>query len=78
LVEEASGCFQIDVLEAWGSGGREAIDIALAGLESKRAQSRLMIERARKVDRGAFFNNDFDGEMFLGKTFEHRKQIQDR
>ncbi len=78
LVEEASGSFQIDMLEVWGCGGTAAITAALAGLESKRAQSRLLIERARKVDKAAFFNNEFDGEMFLGKTFEHRKQIQDR
>ena len=65
-------------LEVWGCGGSKAIKAALAGLENKRAQNRLIIERARKVDKAAFFNNEFDEEMFLGGVFEHRKQIQDR
>jgi hypothetical protein len=35
-------------------------------------------ERARTVDRAQFFNNEFDREMFLGKTFAHQKDISNR
>ena len=31
------------------------------------------IQKARKVDRAAFFNNEFDREMFLSNTFSHNK-----
>lgn len=74
----SSSSFQVDVMEVWGSGGEEVLSEALAGLEDKRAQKRRVQERARKVDRAAFFENDFDQEMFLGSTFQHRKQMEQR
>jgi hypothetical protein len=74
----SSSAFEIDVMEVWGSGGEDILSQALAGLEDKRAQKRRVQERARKVDRAAFFENDFDQEMFLGNTFQHRKQMEQR
>ena len=32
----------------------------------------------KKVDKSAFANNEFDREMFLGKTFSHRQVVDDR
>ena len=76
--EESSFSFEIDVMEVWGTGGEAIISEALAGLEDKRAQKRRVQERARKVDRAAFFDNEFDQEMFLGNTFQHRMQMEQR
>ena len=35
------------------------------------------IRRAKKVDKAAFFNNEFDKEMFLSKTFAHKTREAD-
>ena len=70
--------FDIDRLEVWGVGGEAIITEALAGLQDVRARKKQIQERARKVDRAAFFDNEFDQEMFLGKTFQHRKLMEQR
>ena len=62
----------------WGVGGEAIITEALAGLQDVRARKKQIQERARKVDRAAFFDNEFDQEMFLGKTFQHRKLMEQR
>lgn len=71
---DISIAFEIDVLEIWGCGGNsEAIQQALSSQRAHRASTNEAIQKARKVDKAAFFESDFDKEMFLGKTFAHNK-----
>ncbi|CEG43107.1 Uncharacterized conserved protein, contains TLDc domain [Plasmopara halstedii] len=59
--------FVIDVMEVWGCGGDESEH----NQEKHRLETAELINRARKVDKAQFIDNDFDKETFLGKTFGH-------
>ncbi|EEY69393.1 uncharacterized protein PITG_05622 [Phytophthora infestans T30-4] len=59
--------FVIDAMEVWGCGGEES-DLRQ---KAHRQETADLINRARKVDKAQFVGNDFDKEMFLGKTFGH-------
>ncbi|KAL3668148.1 hypothetical protein V7S43_007011 [Phytophthora oleae] len=59
--------FVIDGMEVWGCGGEES-DLSQ---KAHRQETADLINRARKVDKAQFVGNDFDKEMFLGKTFGH-------
>ncbi len=56
-----------DVKQIWGLGG-DASRQAQKGFRNETAE---LINKARKVDKAQFAGNDFDREMFLGKTFGH-------
>ncbi|CAI5745553.1 unnamed protein product [Peronospora destructor] len=59
--------FMVGAIEVWGCGG------AQGELDQKahRQETANLINRARKVDKAQFAGNDFDKQMFLGKTFGH-------
>lgn len=70
--------FEIDILEIWGCGGDEIVESALLAQEEERENVAENIRKAQKVDKAAFFNNEFDQEMFLSKTFGHRSKTSNR
>jgi hypothetical protein len=39
----------------------------------KQQRDRNVSDKMKKVDKAAFVNNEFDKEMFFGKTFGHQK-----
>lgn len=53
----------------WGVGGEERIREATVAQGKAREQVAENIAKARKVDKSKFVDNEFDKEMFLGKTF---------
>lgn len=59
--------FAIDAIEVWGCGGDESE----LNQKNHRLETTELINRARKVDKAQFVGNDFDKEMFLGRTFGH-------
>jgi len=61
--------FELVTVELWGVGGTTALVEAANSQKQARAIEDASIQRARKVDKAAFFENSFDREMFLGKTF---------
>ena len=63
--------FEIDALEVWGCGGAEVVGQALRARAEERDAMEETIRRAQKVDKAAFFNNEFDREFFLSKTTGH-------
>ena len=44
----------------------------------KQQKDKMISDKMKKVDKSAFANNDFDKEMFFGKTFQHRQQLDHR
>jgi hypothetical protein len=66
--------FEINCLEIWGCGGEEKVKTGLTALAENRKLNQQNIEKARKVDKAAFFNNQFDQEFLLSHTFSHRGQ----
>ena len=44
----------------------------------KQERDKNVCDKMKKVDKSAFANNDFDKEMFFGKTFQHRGDIDER
>lgn len=70
--------FEIEHLEVWGSGGVAMIQNALKAQADHRVVLAETIVKARKVDKAQFFNNGFDREFLLGKTFAHHKDMQER
>lgn len=70
--------FEIDILEVWACGGDEFISSGLRAQQEQRGINQQAINKARKVDKAAFFNNSFDQEFLLSSTFQHRKETQDR
>lgn len=65
--------FTIDTLEVWGCGGNSRVSEALSAQSEHRKLANKALEKARKVDKAAFFNNDFDREFLLGQTTSHSK-----
>lgn len=55
----------------YGFGNDDAYD----ALIKKQNKDKMISEKMKKVDKAAFVNNDFDKEMFLGKTFGHQKDM---
>ena len=44
----------------------------------KQERDKAVITKMKMVDKSAFASNDFDKEMFFGKTFAHRAQVDER
>lgn len=72
LPPECKDMFEVQTLELWGCGGEEAISSGLTAQKKDRDVRDENIRKAKKVDKAAFFNNTFDQEMFLSKTFAHK------
>jgi hypothetical protein len=68
---EGKKTFEIDSLEVWGCGGTGRVDAGLRAQREERESTAKCIERARTVDKAAFFNNQFDREFLLGNTTNH-------
>lgn len=68
--------FEIDSIEIWACGGEEKIQKGLSAQLESREISKSNIEKARKVDKAAFFNSGFDREFLLANTFAHQKQTE--
>ena len=73
-----SDCVDIDAIEVWAVGGDKQIADALSARGKQRELNADTLQKARQVDRAAFFGSAFDREMFLGKTFSHQKEAADR
>lgn len=65
--------FELDALEVWSVGGVERIDRGMHAQKQHRDVARENIDKARKVDKAAFFNNAFDQEFLLSNTFAHKQ-----
>eukprot|EP00981_Chlorochromonas_danica_P010376 scaffold3161_cov247-Ochromonas_danica.AAC.11 len=65
--------FEIDAIEVWACGGVEAVEKGLHAQRVNRDIARETIDKARKVDKAAFFNNAFDQEFLLTKTMNHKQ-----
>lgn len=76
LVEEEE--FEIDAMEVWGCGGWNKITKALQAQQIARDVTKETIDRARKIDKAAFFDNSFDREFLLPTTFAHHKDMVER
>lgn len=70
--------FDIDVMEIWGVGGDAMVKKGLNSQKKQREIKAENIEKARKCDKAAFLESDFDKEMFLGNTFGHQKEAKNR
>lgn len=70
--------FEMDAIEIWGCGGREIVQNALVRQQEERELIDENIRKARKVDKAAFFNNEFDREMFLSQTTSYASDITRR
>jgi hypothetical protein len=65
--------FEIDALEVWACGGQQRVERGLKAQEKDREIARENIDKARKIDKAAFFNNSFDQEFLLSSTFSHKQ-----
>jgi TLD len=70
--------FEIDSLEIWATGGQALIRTGLGAQAKLREITADNIQKARKCDKAAFFDNSFDQEFLLSGTLQHRAQIQGR
>jgi len=70
--------FEIDVIEVWGCGGEDVVSEGLRSQQQHRGVAQDVMNKARKVDKAAFFNNSFDQEFLLSNTMQHRNQAADR
>jgi hypothetical protein len=59
--------FTIETMEVYGAGDMES----RAKQAAHRKERTDLLNKARKVDKAQFVGNDFDREMFLGKTYNH-------
>jgi len=66
--------FSVYRLEAWGFGGKSALDAQ----KQKQKETAELIQGRRQVDKKQFANSAFDREFLLGKTFQAQKNAQDR
>ena len=44
----------------------------------KQQKDKVISDKMKKVDKAAFADNDFDKEMFFGKTFQHQNIVDSR
>ena len=72
-----AGKFDIDIMEIYGTGGEEVVDVGLKGQGLKRKDTEAMLTQARKVDKAQFCNSSFDQEFLLSKTFQHKVRVAD-
>ncbi len=72
--EELKQKLDIGNVEVFGFGDEDALE----ALIKKQERDKVVIDKMKKVDKNAFASNDFDKEMFFGKTFEHRGQVDER
>lgn len=70
--------FEIDTIEVWGTGGTANVEKGLLAQKKSREIVDENIQKARKVDKAAFFNSEFDREFLLSGTFTHKSQQQNR
>lgn len=77
-MQNAATVFEIAHMEVWGSGGALRVEHGLLAQKETRVAMYANIEKARKVDKAQFFNNGFDREFLLSKTFSHQKDMQER
>ena len=77
-VSDTADSVNIDCLEIWAIGGDKAISNAQAARGVTRELNEDTLQKARRVDRAAFFGSKFDREMFLGKTFAHQSESDGR
>ena len=70
--------FAIDIIEVWGCGGLASLSRGQQAQSTHRAIKDEAIQRARKVDKAAFFDSEFNQEFFLSNTMQHRQQTSDR
>jgi hypothetical protein len=68
FIPQSEHHFEIDGIEIWAVGGDEIWQSGAEAQKQTRSIQDKNIERARKVDKAQFFNNDFDREFFLAKT----------
>jgi hypothetical protein len=54
--------FEVDCLEVWGIGGDATVTDALEARSAQRTITQETLQRARKVDKAQFANNEFDRE----------------
>jgi len=77
-VSDTADSVNIDCIEIWAIGGDKAISDAQTARGVTRELNEDTLQKARKVDRAAFFGSKFDREMFLGKTFAHQSESDGR
>lgn len=65
--------FEIDAMEVWGVGGDIRVNQALKAQVENRKIMAENLHKARSVDKATFFDNAFDREFLLSKTFSHKK-----
>ena len=70
--------FELDSLEIFAAGGQQNVQAGLEAQKQNKKQAQLNLERARTVDRAAFFANEFDRQMFLSNTFAHEADVRNR
>lgn len=76
--QQGEGNFEIGCIEIWAIGGAECVETGMKAMAESQYIKKKTIEKARKIDKAQFFNNEFDREMFLGGQFQHRKDIERR
>ena len=72
--EEMKEKLNIGNIEVFGFGNEDDLE----SLMKKQERDKNVCDKMKKVDKSAFANNDFDKEMFFGKTFQHRGDIDER
>lgn len=63
----------ITAIEIWGLGTEEHLQKQI----NYRVEQQKELERMRKVDKKALFDNQFNQEMFFGKLMGHRQQLRE-
>ena len=71
---ELKEMLNIGNIEVFGFGDEDALE----SLMKKQERDKNVIDKMKKVDKSAFVNNEFDKEMFFGKTFSHRQNVDER
>ena len=77
-MDSHSTIFEIDVMEIWGTGGKDSVEKGLQAQRKSRALMDEAVRRAKQVDKAAFFDNEFDREFFLPNTFQHKANQADQ
>ena len=72
--EELKEKLNIGNIEVYGYGCEDD----LQNLMKKQERDKNICDKMKKVDKASFATNDFDKEMFFGKTFQHRNDIDER
>lgn len=51
---------------------------SLEELMKKQDKDKALCNKMKQVDKSAFVNNEFDKEMFFGKSYAHNQQMENR